>query len=955
MAHTWAHFTALFLFLAQRGDAGELGPFISPRGPHLVVPKGSPISLRCHDDSRVKWQRENRRRVDGEVQEFGSAIISIPTAQAQHMGRYLCTNERGAQSVIYIFVKDHHNAFQRSVVRNILVKSGHSAVVPCLATDPALRNLTLHTCDGHALLAALSFSSSVEKGITILNVQKAQEGCYTCTGQLGGKTVMSSQYQLIVSPVPESIPSVSLSEKEMVILTENQKFEVMCSSTNVNNDFRLEWKSPLKVQASVSNSSSSLPGSGGFLHRAVLSVPSVRMQHSGRYTCTALNEVGVATASVQLDVQERGFINLTEAGNSTVHVRAGETLSLRLALWAYPRPHTLSWEYMGHALQNTSDHIITSQHLGYRSISVLSLVRIKGTESGIYTFHAKNADVSVSRSFTIHVISKPEIISQEGPIDGQVRCIAAGFPTPEITWFYCELPHTRCSHQLNSTQEQQVSTVTVSSPEFGRRMVESHVNISRGHFHTLECVATVEGEEAFSLFSVGERMVPHKLFTPLLVGFVSAAALLSVGVLVLLHRYLQKPKYQIHWKVIEGIHGNSYVYIDPTQLPYDPKWEFPRDNLRFGKTLGSGAFGKVVEATAYGMMEADTVMTVAVKMLKPSAHATEKEALMSELKVLSYLGHHMNIVNLLGACTVGGPTLVITEYCCFGDLLNFLRRNRDAFLCLEMEESSYRNIRPPTVAAGDINRNGYLTMRPAPSASTAQACLQPGSFGDKDMAEDTTSLHMEDLLSFSYQVAKGMDFLASRNCIHRDLAARNVLLTKGRVAKICDFGLARDITTDSNYVVKGNARLPVKWMSPESIFECVYTLESDVWSYGILLWEIFSLGSSPYPGMPVSSVFYKRIREGYRMREPEFAPSEMYEVMKSCWEADPLKRPSFRKIVEKLEVQLLDRTKRIYMNINSSSFPCDQQQVHFPRLNSGGSITQPLLQDKNDVFLECET
>ncbi|XP_041096357.1 mast/stem cell growth factor receptor kita-like, partial [Polyodon spathula] len=104
------------------------------------------------------------------------------------------------------------------------------------------------------------------------------------------------------------------------------------------------------------------------------------------------------------------------------------------------------------------------------------------------------------------------------------------------------------------------------------------------------------------------------------------------------------------------MNGNNYVYIDPAQLPYDHKWEFPRDKLRFGKTLGSGAFGKVVEATAYGMSKADSVMTVAVKMLKPSAHSTEKEALMSELKVLSYLGHHMNIVNLLGACTVGADT-----------------------------------------------------------------------------------------------------------------------------------------------------------------------------------------------------------------------------------------------------------------------------------------------------------
>ncbi|KAG9328808.1 hypothetical protein JZ751_010609 [Albula glossodonta] len=195
-----------------------------------------------------------------------------------------------------------------------------------------------------------------------------------------------------------------------------------------------------------------------------------------------------------------------------------------------------------------------------------------------------------------------------------------------------------------------------------------------------------------------------------------------------------------------------------------------------------------------------------------------------------------------------------------------------------------------------------MTMRPSVPHN-----MQSGSYGDVEV--ELVSLQLEDLLSFSYQVAKGMDFLASRNCIHRDLAARNILLTDGRVAKICDFGLARDITSDSNYVVKGNARLPVKWMSPESIFECVYTLESDVWSYGILLWEIFSLG------LKVLSLLYR------------------YEVMKCCWDADPLKRPSFRKILDNLE---------IYMNFSRSSVS-DQRGAHSQRLSSVGSLTQPLL------------
>lgn len=89
--------------------------------------------------------------------------------------------------------------------------------------------------------------------------------------------------------------------------------------------------------------------------------------------------------------------------------------------------------------------------------------------------------------------------------------------------------------------------------------------------------------------------------------------------------------------------------------------------------------------------------------------------------------------------------------------------------------------------------------------------------------------------------------------------------------KICDFGLARDVVNDSNYIVRGNVRLPVKWMAPESLFEGMYTMKSDVWSYGILLWEIFSLGVNPYPGIQVDANFYKLIKSGFKMDRPYYA------------------------------------------------------------------------------------
>uniref|UniRef100_A0A7N6AGB2 receptor protein-tyrosine kinase n=1 Tax=Anabas testudineus TaxID=64144 RepID=A0A7N6AGB2_ANATE len=319
--------------------------------------------------------------------------------------------------------------------------------------------------------------------------------------------------------------------------------------------------------------------------------------------------------------------------------------------------------------------------------------------------------------------------------------------------------------------------------------------------------------------------------------------------------------------------GDGPIEEQCERLQYDPnQWEFPRERLKLGKPLGRGAFGKVMQASAIGINNSRSCGTVAVKMLKEGATASEHKALMTELKILNHIGHHLNVVNLLGACTKpGGPLMVIVEYCRYGNLSNFLKSKREVF---EHGQVSFA-----ASTAMPVSHVFYL--------------LDPKSVSK-------SPLFLEDLISFSFQVARGMEFLASRKCIHRDLAARNVLLSDNKVVKICDFGLARDIYKDPDYVRKGDARLPLKWMSPESIFDKVFTTQSDVWSYGILLWEIFSLGASPYPGIHIDEEFCHRLKGGTRMRAPEYSTPEIYSTMLACWEASPSDRPTFTNLVETL-------------------------------------------------------
>lgn len=312
--------------------------------------------------------------------------------------------------------------------------------------------------------------------------------------------------------------------------------------------------------------------------------------------------------------------------------------------------------------------------------------------------------------------------------------------------------------------------------------------------------------------------------------------------------------------------------VSELELPADPKWEFQRPRLTMGKPLGEGCFGQVVMAEAIGIEKdkANKPATVAVKMLKDDATDKDLSDLVSEMEMMKMIGKHKNIINLLGACTQDGPLYVIVEFASKGNLREYLKARR-----------------PPGM--------DY----------SFDTCKVPDE-----------QLTFKDLVSCAYQVARGMEYLASQKCIHRDLAARNVLVTEDNVMKIADFGLARDVHNIDYYKKTTNGRLPVKWMAPEALFDRVYTHQSDVWSYGVLLWEIFTLGGSPYPGIPVEELF-KLLKEGHRMDKPANCTHELYMIMRECWHAIPSQRPMFKQLVEDLDRVLTVTSTEEYLDLSA--------------------------------------
>lgn len=173
--------------------------------------------------------------------------------------------------------------------------------------------------------------------------------------------------------------------------------------------------------------------------------------------------------------------------------------------------------------------------------------------------------------------------------------------------------------------------------------------------------------------------------------------------------------------------------------------------------------------------------------------------------------------------------------------------------------------------------------------------MAKGSLVDYLRSRGRSVLGGECLLQFSLDVSEGMDYLEANNFVHRDLAARNVLVSEDNNAKVSDFGLTKEASA-----IQDTSKLPVKWTSPEALREKLFSTKSDVWSFGILLWEIYSFGRVPYPRIALRDVV-PRVEKGYKMDAPDGCAPVVYEVMKKCWHLDPNQRPTFRQLREQLE------------------------------------------------------
>ncbi|GMR33801.1 hypothetical protein PMAYCL1PPCAC_03996, partial [Pristionchus mayeri] len=262
---------------------------------------------------------------------------------------------------------------------------------------------------------------------------------------------------------------------------------------------------------------------------------------------------------------------------------------------------------------------------------------------------------------------------------------------------------------------------------------------------------------------------------------------------------------------------------------------------------------------------------VAVKILHENADAQSEYNFRSEIDIMKRIGYHERLVNMLACVTLSEPILLICEYCINGDLLKFMRKRRN-FMLENPDETA---------------ENKIITV--------------------------------EKQLMFAIQIAYGLEYLASQGFIHRDIAARNILVDHQESCKIGDFGLARAIDEEHQTYQANGGKLPLMWMSPEAIDKYEFSTASDVWSFGVILFEIVTLGGSLYSGWPAAELL-PRLKRGERMERPDNCSLILYGLMLKCWSVKPSDRPTFTDLRKELGSLLEDIDEHgYYLKLNAQA------------------------------------
>ncbi|XP_076880966.1 NT-3 growth factor receptor isoform X2 [Brachyhypopomus gauderio] len=551
----------------------------------------------------------------------------------------------------------------------------------------------------------------------------------------------------------------------------------------------------------------------------------------------------------------------------------------------------------------------------------LTLVNVSRDDNGfVLTCISENMVGMTNKSLQLAVQFPPMILKLEEPERRHHTCIeftVRGFPQPVLRWIHKggEIQNPYIRTEMEPYQDYLEGCLTFENPTHfdngnytlvATNPLGSVTKTILGHFLDAPGFLEEEGIPEYEPTPGNEANRPDEdsFGMSIAVGLAGFGCVFLIVMFVLINKYGRRNKFGMKGPVavISGeedsaspLHHVNHGIITPCTLDAGPDavvigmnripvlenpqyfrhghncskpathvQHLKRRDIVLKRELGEGAFGKVFLAECYNLSPTKDKMLVAVKTLKDPTLAARKD-FQREAELLTNLQHE-HIVKFYGVCVDGDPLIMVFEYMKHGDLNKFLRAHGpDATILVDGH---------PMQSSGELG--------------------------------------LSQMLHIATQIAAGMVYLSSQHFVHRDLATRNCLVGNGLLVKIGDFGMSRDIYSMDYYRVGGHTMLPIRWMPPESIMYRKFSTESDVWSFGVIMWEIFTYGKQPWFQLSNNEVI-ECITQGRVLDRPRLCPKEVYDLMLGCWQREPQQRLNIKDIQKVLYA--LGKATPVYLDI----------------------------------------
>ncbi|XP_016967545.1 vascular endothelial growth factor receptor 1 isoform X8 [Drosophila biarmipes] len=1030
------HFKLIDVFYTAKSGKPLPKPVIKTSGDHHVITDTN-FTLVCEQSALIEslyeiaWDIPSRDRsrisittaetdpkTRNSTHQLGRSTLTVMDAQRSDSGTYKCITTDKTQNTKYFVSYLIRVIGPNESYLNVYEPSGHYNVQEMANRTIQMRanfegyptpSFAWFKPDGTEVRQAEHnfkiFSEELGTMLQVLNAQLQDSGTYILRGSNAFQTVVR-EYNVSVSDGPvlsmadTYVQVGSVARLECTVLSYPPAFVTFffrsCS-------LEPRWPTCSIHQKNFSFLTKARPGK--------LSVESIYEvsflpTDPGILTCVAENKVNgkelrsLTSAHVLLgNISE----NMTIHGFDKSHkIAKEEYVSFTCEALAYHFDGNLQWLLNGEDLKETELVRTETSPTNYSYRSTIHITTISDQDQGTYecrAYHNSNHSLYSSREIFLSVYDPfaPQWLDTSLKDHNKIKrklgqgveldCASNAIPAAKVRWY-------KDDKELN---EAKFRNITANDSKL------TIIFLYPGDEGVYKCQVENRLDRIERSFTVVITDLPGISMAWVWFGLILFLILIGLCVFLAI-RYQKEHKRHLELKAagLANFEEGAVAHINPDMtldeqaefLPYNRQFEFPRANLTLGKQLGAGAFGVVLKGEAIGIRKEEPSTTVAVKMVKRTADNEVVRALVSELKIMVHMGQHLNVVNLLGAVTKNiakRELMVIVEYCRFGNIQNFLMKNRKCFINqinpdtdhidpsimtqrisdnfdlhrdanggggggglkyanigfpihTYVNEPHNNNTQPPTHRRNSDNdpRSGTRAGRPGSGTATysyerqmdtcatvmttvpeddlimSNNSVQPAWRSNyKTDSNEAMTVTTVDLISWAFQVARGMDYLASRKVLHGDLAARNILLCENNVVKICDFGLARSMYRTDNYKKSESGKLPIKWLALESLSDHVFSTYSDVWSYGIVLWEMFSLAKVPYPGIDPNQELFNKLNDGYRMEKPPYANQELYEIMLECWRKNPESRPLFPELEQRFAKMLGEDVANHYLDLNT--------------------------------------